>query len=85
MSGVPNDMEGVAMMPAAGMTLLRVNVMSSLGSNKSSFTTSTISQPESVRPALIITASKLLMSAAPNGMKERRGESYNMVLVTVHD
>ena len=85
MSGVPNDMEGVAMMPAAGMTLLRVNVKSSLGSNKSSFTTSTILQPESVRPALIVTVSKLLMSAAPNGTKERQGESYNMVLVTVHD
>ena len=79
MSGEPNDMEGFAMTPATGtaMTLLRVNVMSSSGSNKSSFTTLTASQPESVGPALIVTVSKLLMSAASNGTKEGRGELYN--------
>ena len=67
------------MTPATGtaMTLLRVNVMSSAGSNKSSFTTLTASQPESVGPALIVTVSKLLMSAASNGTKEGRGELYN--------
>ena len=75
------------MTPATGtaMTLLRVNVMSSSGSNKSSFTTLTASQPESVGPALIVVVFKSLMSAATDGTKERRGESYNMVLVTVYD
>ena len=65
------------MTPATGMTSLRVNVKSSSGSNKSSFTTLTASQPESVGPALIVTVSKLLMSAASNGTKEGRGELYN--------